>query len=332
MTGPGIPTAYTASVDRPQKVLEEGLLTFLDRQVSIVTMDSQPLESQSTYPIDRLRLTLDSGERLSVIFKRLGSGPSTKGGRREVLIYRRLLSGQRFGAPALYASVYDEAKGRYWLFLEDVGEEQVLGGDTHDWLPAVRWLAEMHGTYHSCEAELRALHCLGEWGPEFYQRLASDARQSLELAGTRGQRVRFDRLMDRYESAVEYLVRQPRTLVHGDIFRHNLIVQPGPRIRALDWEGAAVGLGAYDLVRLLDGWGSDKPAFIAVYVEEFNRRAALPVDLPTFYRVLTLCSILNVLCHFGWDVEACKDPSHVNGLLSELATIWQCLDGGKSYF
>src|SRR5262249_61074587 len=87
------------------------------------------------------------------------------------------------------------------------------------------------------------------------------ARRHLVQAG-QGQALRgFDRLMARFDSVVDHLVRQPRTLVHGDVFPHNIVLQPGPRIRPIDWEAAAVGLAAWDLARLLDGWGKDRPPF-----------------------------------------------------------------------
>src|SRR5262249_44047669 len=257
----------------PREVLEQGLRAYFGRPVRIAGLRSRPLAT-SSHPIDRLRVTLASGERLRVIFKRLSPGEKLYGNEREVLIYRRLLDGGRFGAPALYASVYDEAEGRYWLFLEDLGSSTLDEGDVEEWFAAVRWLARMHGTYHGREADLRALACLMEHGPAYYQMVAQTARRYLELAGTGQALARFDALMGRYDSLVNYLVGEPRTLVHGDIFAQNLVIQPGGRIRAIDWESAAVGLGAWELVRLLDGWGSMKATFLAAYLAEFQRHVA----------------------------------------------------------
>ena len=309
----------------PQGVLEEGLSRYFGRPVHIAALERQALEEQSTYPIERLRVTLVSGEELSVIFKRLRGQPRFKGSRREVLIYRSLLAGQRFGAPALYASAYDEARGHYWLFLEDVGDE-TLHGDHDNWLAAVRWLAEMHGVYWGQDEELRSLGYLAEQGPDYYQMLADAARRHLRLAGARRARVRFDSLMARYDAVVAYLVHQPRTLVHGDVLPHNLLLQPGPRIRPIDWEDAAIGLAAWDVARLLDGWGTDKPIFLAAYLSELARHAAVPLDQQAFHRALDHCAILNVLCHLGWDLKACRDASFVDGLLDELETAWDHLD------
>jgi serine/threonine protein kinase len=312
--------------------LEEGLSVHLGRKVRVAALEGGLLEAQSTHPIDRLRVTLTSGETVSVIFKRLVPRPRSKGGRREVLIYRRLLAGQRFGAPALYGSVYDSGRDCYWLFLEDVGEESLGGGDREHWLAAARKLAEVHAAYHGREEELRAMACLQEHGPAYYHMLAGDARRHLRQAAGRRALARFDRLMARFDAAVAFLVRQPRTLVHGDVFPDNFLFQSGPRVRLIDWEEAAVGLGAWDLARLLDGWGSDKPTFVAAYLAEFARRSGgrkpperRPLDEQAFHRTFAHGKILNVLWHLGWDAEACSDAAFVNGLLDELEGGWRVL-------
>src|SRR5262249_25939292 len=190
---------------------------------------------------------------------------------------------------------------------------------------AVRWLARMHGTYHGREDDLRELGCLMEHGPAYYHSVAQTARRNLELAGAIEALVRFDALMGRYDFLVRYLVRQPRTLVHGDIFPQNLIIQRGGRIRAIDWESAAVGLGAWDLARLLDGWGSMKATFLAAYLAEFERHVARPLDREGFQRLFEHCEILNTLWHLRWSVEACQDTHVVQDLLLAMETRLQRL-------
>lgn len=326
MIGQGSGVMVHRAPEKCVPLLEEGLSAHLGQAVHIAALEGRPLEAQSTHPIDRLRVRLTSGEEIPVILKRLSAAPGSKGGRREVLIYRRLLAGQRFGAPALYASVHDGTHGCYWLLLEDLGEETLDGGDLYDWVAVVRRLAEMHATYLGREEELRALDCLGEHGPDYYHMLARDARRHLRQAAARRALIRFDRLMARFDSAVAYLVSQPRTLVHGDIFPGNIILQRGPRVRLIDWEEAAIGLAAWDLARLLDGWGSDKPTFIAAYLAKLAGRALPPLDQQEFHVTFAHGAILNVLWHLGWDVEACADPSFVNGSLNALEAGWHRLE------
>jgi Ser/Thr protein kinase RdoA (MazF antagonist) len=303
-------------------MLEQGLGAHFGRPVRIARLERRPLAT-SSHRIDRLRVTLASGERFRVIFKRLSPGEKLYGNEREVLIYRRLLDGERFGAPALYASVHEEGERRYWLFLEDLGSKTLEEGDDEEWLAAVRWLARMHGTSHGREDDLRGLGCLMEHGPAYYHTVAQSARRNLELAGAGEALVRFDALMGRYDSLVSYLAGEPRTLVHGDLFAANLIIQPGGRIRAIDWESAAVGLGAWELARLVDGWGAMKATFLAAYLAEFERHVAGPFDREGFQRLFGHCEILNALWDLRWSVEACQDAPVVEELLVDMETHWQ---------
>jgi aminoglycoside/choline kinase family phosphotransferase len=285
---------------------------------------------QSTHPMDRLQVTLGSGETVPVIFKRLRAESGVKGGRQEVLIYRNLLAERRFGAPLLYASLFDEAQGRYWLFLEDVGEGTLNGADFPDWLAAVRWLAEMHGTNLGREDELRALGCLGEHGPDYYRSLLQIAREHLERASPRPALARFDRLMEGFPDLVAEMVRQPRTLVHGDVFPHNVHLQPGPTVRPIDWESAALGAPLWDLARLLDGWGSDKPAFLEAYLAELARHTGAKARWATSRRAWRCCDILNVLWHIAWDEAPCRDPELVDSCLGKIEATFAKLRGDDS--
>jgi hypothetical protein len=304
-------------------LLGDGLSTCFGRVVRIVALKSRPMAMRSTHAIDRLQVTLDSGERLPIIFKRLQRVTAWKGQRSEVLIYQRLLAGGRFGAPALYGSVRDEAEGRYWLFLEDVGDRTLKHANIRGWQAAVRSFAAMHGTYLGREDELRGLACLGEHGQSYYLLLAERARENLRAAGARLALKRFSTVVERFSSAISDLTAQPRTLVHGDVFPKNIAVQPGRRIRPFDWEDAAIGLPVWDLVRLLDGWGTDKPAFAALYLDELERRSTIQIDREAAGHAFALCEVLNILWHFGWSVEPWRDRSKVAGLLDKLDYYWE---------
>lgn len=306
-------------------VLQEGLSAFWGRAVSIAHIEREPLET-SSHPVDRLYVTFHSGERLRVIFKRLHPGLKLYGNEREVLVYQKLLVGGRFGAPELYASLYDEEHGRYWLFLEDVGDWTLDDCDLPEWLAATHWLAEMHCTYQGREDDLCSLYCLEDHGQDYYCLIAETARHNLRLASNMSALARFDTLMRPFDAVIEYLTRQPRTLVHGDIFTKNLMVQKDARIRPIDWESAGIGVAAWDLARLMDGWGADKPQFIEAYLDAVSQRIAQPIDRPKFARTLAHCEIINTLWHLRWSVEECQHAPSVDGLLNAMQTYYGCLD------
>src|SRR5947209_13170896 len=134
--------------------------------------------------------------------------------------------------------------------------------------------------------------------------------------------------MDRFPPLAAALARQPRTLVHDDIFAHNLMLQPGPVVRPIDWESAAVGTAAWDLTRLLDGWGTDQPEFLAAYIAECVRHSETPIDENGFRRAVRLCEVLLVLLHIRLCEDARPPAGVVAGWMTGLDAAWQALEEG----
>jgi hypothetical protein len=310
------------------EILTRALRDHFGRPVRIVDLNSKFLDDMfSTHPISRLHLTLDSGEQLTVIFKRLRPRPD-RDVRRRILIHRRLLADERLDAPTVYASVCDEAQGRYWLFLEDVGEYNKLSWCGIDaWLATFRSLARMHAAYFGREEELRALGCLGEHRPAFYRFFARTARAVLQRHAEHHQLALFERLMTRwFDVSVAHLDHEPRTLVHGDSYEHNFMVQPGSRIRPIDWDSAAIGVAGWDVAQLAAGWGPDTPRLVTVYLDEFARYAAVPIDRRAFDRTLAHCEIMRVLQVMYWWEGPFDDLEFVDHLLDEMQSACDYLD------
>jgi hypothetical protein len=316
------------------ELLEHGLCRHFRRALRIVDIECRSHAYRSTYSINRMLVTLDSGEQLPVVFKQIQPDARTtegverpKGHRCEVLVYQRLLAdtrgspGGRFGAPTLYASLFDEENQRYWLFLEDVGSTPLSEGSAEDWMAVFRWLGTLHAPYFGREEELRSLGCLTDHGPLYYRMEARVARENLDLAGSSALS-RFDRLMAGFEPVVEYLGRQTRTLVHGDIIPDNLLLLPEHTVRPVDWESAAIGVPGLDLVPLLTGWGDDRPHLLAAYFEQLV--LGLPngfdgvVDRLAFERMLLNCEVVVALWYLGWSLEDARDPAYVDRFVDDL--------------
>ncbi|HKH36860.1 MAG TPA: aminoglycoside phosphotransferase family protein [Rubrobacter sp.] len=314
-----------------EEVLARGLQNHFERPVRILELHSTFLaDTFSTHPMYRLHLTLDSGQRLTLIFKWL-QPQQDEDIRREVLIYRRLLADGHFDAPAVYASLCDEARGRYWLFFEDVGGLRLEWCDVDDWPAAFRWAARMHAGYYGREGELMALGCLGEHGRPFYRFLARGAREMLEWLDARRRLVRFERLMARwFDLSVEHLARRPRTLLHGDLDCHNLMVQSGPKIRPIDWGYAAIGVAGWDVAKLIAGWGPEKSHFIGVYLDEFALHAPGLLDRRAFERTLAHCQIMRTLQILYWWEGPYKNLAFVDGVLEEMESACRNLDSAGS--
>jgi len=90
-----------------RELLAEGLSMVRGRDVRIA--DIRHLDYfRSSHSFARLLVSLEGGEKLRVIAKRLRPGLKRYGNENEILTYARLLPSRQFGAPALYGSVYDE--------------------------------------------------------------------------------------------------------------------------------------------------------------------------------------------------------------------------------
>jgi thiamine kinase-like enzyme len=318
-------TAVAGSSLHPDvaEVLARGLRERLGRRGRIADVRARTLGNYSSHPIWRLDVTLADGESLPVVFKDLRPA-RRKSVHREVLLYERLLAGGRFDAPLQYASLCDHARGRYWLFLEDVGPWRLEWCAGPGWQPAFRWMARMHAACEGRQDELRALDCLSEHDAAFYRKLAADARGSLIAHDHPGAAARFDRLAERFlEPSIRFLGEQPRTLVHGDLSCHNVMVQPGPRIRPVDWEWAAVGPGAWDVAKLVAGWGTRKGRFLAVYLDELAGHRTTPVDTAAFSSAVTRCAVMQRLWYLRWWIEPCREPAFVDRLLDKVERGWQ---------
>jgi thiamine kinase-like enzyme len=73
-----------------------------------------------------------------------------------------------------------------------------------------------------------------------------------------------------HESVVDILTSLPRTIIHGEFYPSNILVDestPDGRISVIDWEMAAVGPAVTDLAALTGGSlePSDQAAIVASY-------------------------------------------------------------------
>lgn len=111
--------------------------------------------------------------------------------------------------------------------------------------------------------------------------------------------------MDEAEQAHAIRAASTETLIHGDLFRDN-VLWDGPRLVAiLDFEQASRGTVAYDLAVCLNDWcwdGAPRPDLVAALLTGYRRerelsaadRAALPVEVRAAAMRFTITRITDV--------------------------------------
>lgn len=162
---------------------------------------------------------------------------------------------------------------------------------------------------------LGQLHRLGEFSPPTWRRSSiydqAHLRRRFEgisplpdphLAYAIGV---LRRAMDETEQAQPIRSAATQTLVHGDLFRDNVLWDGARLVAILDFEQASGGSAAYDLAVCLNDWcwdGAPRPELVAALLEGYQRErvltagdlAALPIEVRAAAMRFTITRITDV--------------------------------------
>jgi aminoglycoside phosphotransferase (APT) family kinase protein len=303
--------------------LSSAFETTLARPVRILRRT--PSDYSSSFSIEELDVTFADGERMTMIFKNLSPDAILGGAReakpdflyapeREIQVYRSLLSKMDSGAPKVYGAVTDPVLQRYWLFIEKVAGRPLREvGEFDLWLEAARWLARFHASADAAAARAAAPQLL-EHDAEYYRLWL---RRAHEVAGPS-----LDRIADRYDRVIEVLLALPRSLIHGEFYASNILVQERAgeiRVCPVDWEMAATGPGFCDVAALASGkWSRDDQLCL---VDAYH--SALPEHLRPrdFLLAFDCCQLHIALQWLGWSQSWEPPYAHAHDWLAEALRI-----------
>lgn len=319
--------------------LQNALQQYFARQVRIAAFERRVSQYCSSYILEELDVTLDDGTRLELIFKDLSKAALLASAERikphfiynpmrEIDTYRKVLALHRLGTPTFYGAHVEPQRARYWLFIERVPPTLLWQmGEFAIWEETARWLAGMH-SYLVRETEVREsqhiAHLLS-YDREFYTRWMERAEAYIGLGdstpgGKSAKAIRW--LSARYAPVVERLLAMPVTVIHGEFYASNVLVdQALERLRVcpVDWEMAAVGPGLVDLAGLTSGgWTAEQKAAMAL---AYYR--ALPVEMQaardeaTFLADLECCRLHQAVQWLGWSSGWKPVEEHAQDWLKE---------------
>lgn len=168
---------------------------------------------------------------------------------REPSAYRNVLAPLGIG-PRLIDS------GRDWVVIEKLDACELWQvGDVDVWIRVAAWLAWLH-TSLAQEVEGCRLVPLLDHVDWLYQ-LWHDRAVANGLATV---------ILEAHRRATDHLLGLPRTVIHGDLYASNILVEQSPRMRfwPIDWELVGVGPAVLDLAALTAGsWSSNTRAEMA---------------------------------------------------------------------
>jgi Ser/Thr protein kinase RdoA (MazF antagonist) len=263
-----------------------------------------PFDYTTSHPLWHVTATV-AGRRRELVLKDLRPGretPAAAGTRpqevtdpaREVAVYASRLAGSGL-TPQVAACA--PQRDRPWVLLELVdGTELWQAADLATWESAARMLARLHvvagpGAAHGLRRRLLR-HDRG-----FYRHWA---RRAVTMAPRdRARAVRS--VVARSATALEIVLDQPRTLIHGEAVASNVMVRRDGSCLLIDWETAAHGPGLWDLAAMAEGWNEYAVARIAVaYRAQVLQLGGAVPDLLSFLRALDACRLQQCIQWLGW--------------------------------
>jgi hypothetical protein len=292
---------------------------------------------RSSFPLEELEVEFAGGRQLSLVFKNLGwegladDARRTKPRwlyepRREIEIYRQVLSSRKLGTATCYGTVCVPAADRYWLFLERVpGVELYQVGAFEVWRHAARALAEMHTVLAGGEV-LASTSTLVHHDETFFRSWLERARRFLTERRQRIGAQSIDRLVSVFDRAIRRVAALPSGLIHGEFYASNVLVgraeagDPSrPRVCPIDWEMAGIGPGLVDLAALTSGkWtATQRRALAAAYLEALPPGSAFRAQPEEFFARLDDCRLCLCVQWLGWSPDWTPPAEHAHDWLSE---------------
>jgi hypothetical protein len=297
-------------------ILQDLLCGHFGKSVQIARLRRRKSAYSSSFPIEELEVELASGRVIQMMFKDLGMRAPLSDARRvkpgflidperEIEMYRHVLSPAAFGSALCYGTLIDGVKDRYWLFLEKIaGLELYQIGEFEAWRAAARWLAGFHGHFEGSTEKLPREIPLIHHDRGYY---LTWMERACRLVARRGEATadQVEKLRRAYLDAIERLLQLPSTLVHGEFFPSNVMVQgsrEAMRIRVLDWETAAVGPGIIDVAALVSGqWnGEQKTGLVEEYLSAVSPGPANQEKKEEFFRAVACGQLHLAMQWLGW--------------------------------
>jgi thiamine kinase-like enzyme len=295
---------------------------------------------ESSYDTYTVTASFRDRPDLRVFLKDFGTFHQTKDDmeqrrERERHVYSGLLAAASLDTARYYGSVWEPARGRFWLLLELVEGTPLKFMDFEYWPGAAAWLGRLQGYIAQHPGSLNATDCLIQHDAPFFLATAEHALQSVRALRPEAA-TDFESILIRYEPLVRRMAGQPKTLVHGAYRPEQILVdvqrQPS-RFCPLDWELAAIGSGVYDLATLADGF---KPPRLDRILDAYRDEAAtLGVHVPEPDELKYLVNCFRLHRVFTWLSHALdrsyteKDVTKLTEMAKELAASLSEVPAGK---
>jgi len=230
----------------------------VERQVDVLERRLSPFSTRFSTEI--VTCCLDGTEFLHLLLK-YGTGSDRSGfGHRggvsyESGVYRHVLQPFADSTAKFYGSYEGRSGSESWLVMEYLEDAVRFTKSSHPeraLLDAAKWIARFHAQTEG-DFEGKDLY-LNRYDVNYF---AGWARRTAEYADHWHQKFPWlSGVCINFETIVLSLLNTPRSIVHGEYYPQNVLLQNGV-IYPVDWESAAIGPGEIDLAALTEKWPAE---------------------------------------------------------------------------
>lgn len=244
--------------------LRAGLESVLQHKGSLdgelVILDRQKNTYSSTFPSEIVTCRVGSGPAVRLFFKYSADRDNEAYGHRggvgyETKVYGQLLGSLDISIANLCGSYRSPDGINTWLVLDylDGGIRMTETIDPEAMAKAARWMGQFHA-FCSTRISNPALSFLNSYSQEYYRGWVRRTQQLVRQAGV--DTGWLQAVCSRIDPVIEVLCESPLTIIHGEYYPKNILLQHG-LIYPVDWESTAIGNGMIDLAMLTEGWSPE---------------------------------------------------------------------------
>lgn len=268
--------------------LLDGKLAIQAREINTYT---------STFPSEIATCRVGSGPVIRLFLKYSAHRENEAHGHRggvgyEANVYRELLSRLDISTARLYG-IYRNPDGiNTWMAMEylEEGTRLIHAIDPEGMVKAARWMGRFHALC-SARVDDPALSFMKRYRPDYYRGWVNRTQQLVRQAGVDSGWLQV--LCSRIDEVIEVLCNAPPTIIHGEYYPKNILLQHG-LIYPVDWESAAIGNGMVDIAMLTEGWAQDT---VQELVHEYQR-SRWPEGAP--HDLVTSLHAARIYVQFRW--------------------------------
>jgi thiamine kinase-like enzyme len=221
------------------------------RRVTVVSRECN--DYQTTHGSEVVTCRLSGNEQIKLLCKyQTLTTQETRGLVYEGLVYRDILNKLDITVPTFYGTYRPDRSDQFWLVIGylDHAEQLHYALQPNAVQLAARWI----GHFHRLTENPGNSNSAGFLRTYDHDRYLSIVQSAVERAASTGHAAPWlDTLCRHWEAIADQLSATQPSVIHGDYFQHNILLQSG-RVYPVDWELAAIGIGEIDLATLTMGW------------------------------------------------------------------------------